>query len=262
MTVFVGTTIADAKQVAQRQLNPTGGQALHIKVIQEPRRGFLGIGRRQAKIDVTIKEKLVLEEKAPKAKMQKTAAQSAPLKVKQDDHRSKQMDDAEPDPAEIKRRHLANIDRVRNSGRLLVDYLTAVCAQLGIEVQPVITDVQAHEIRVDLKTAASGKIIGRHGRRINALEQLSNAFMDYHGAPKTIVILDTANYRQRREETVKKLAQRSVMEVVASGKAVFLDPMPARERKIIHQELENNDHVKTYSHGREPYRSIVIAPKN
>ena len=86
--------------------------------------------------------------------------------------------------------------------------------------------------------------------------------MNYHGASKTIVILDTANYRQRRQKALHTLAERSVTEVVATGQAVFLDPMPARERKQIHKELENNRHVRTYSHGREPYRSVVIAPAN
>lgn len=105
-------------------------------------------------------------------------------------------------------------------------------------------------------------MIGKHGCRINAMEQLSNIFMDYHGAAKVNVELDTSNYRERRQETVHNLAQKAAMEVVASGKAVFMDPMPARERKQIHHELENNHHVKTYSHGREPYRSIVIAPKD
>ena len=105
-------------------------------------------------------------------------------------------------------------------------------------------------------------MIGKHGRRINAMEQLSNTFMDYHGVAKVSVELDTSNYRERRQEAVHNLAQKAAMEVVASRKAVFMDPMPARERKQIHQELEDNDHVKTYSHGREPYRSIVIAPND
>ena len=58
-----------------------------------------------------------------------------------------------------------------------------------------------------------------------------------------------------------KLAQRSVTEVIATQQAVFLAPMPARERKFLHQYLETEPQVKTYSHGREPYRSLVIAPK-
>ena len=144
----------------------------------------------------------------------------------------------------------------------LADYLKNVFANLGIEVKPVVSDVRSHEVKIDLQSEQSGRIIGHHGRRINAMEQLSNAFMNYHGAEKTMVILDTANYRQRREESLHQLAERSVMEVVSTGQAVFLDPMPARERKQLHQELQENDHVKTYSHGRDPYRSVVIAPKN
>lgn len=162
----------------------------------------------------------------------------------------------------MKRRHEENIKRVEKVSQELVDYLKSVFANLGIEVKPIVSDVRSHEVKIDLQSEQSGRIIGHHGRRINAMEQLSNAFMNYHGAEKTMVILDTANYRQRREESLRQLAERSVMEVVSTGQAVFLDPMPARERKQLHQELQENDHVKTYSHGREPYRSVVIAPKN
>lgn len=266
MTIFVGTTIADAKQQAKKQLKLTANQELQLEVIQEPRRGFFGIGRRLAKVAATVTTKETLEK--PQMTNRESAAKPAPVKDspvsenRQAPQETANGETDELDPAEIKRRHQANIDRVQHGGQLLVAYLTDVCAQLGIKVAPQIMDVQAHELKIDLQTAASGKVIGRHGRRINALEQLSNTFMDYHGAPKTTVILDTSDYRKRREEAVKSLAERSVTEVVASGKAVFLDPMPARERKLIHQTLEGNSHVKTYSHGREPYRSIVIAPKN
>jgi spoIIIJ-associated protein len=131
-----------------------------------------------------------------------------------------------------------------------------------VETTPQVKQVAAHEITVDIQSPASGRVIGHHGRRINAMEQLAAAFMDYHGAPKTAVVLDTSDYRQRRREALHELAERSVTEVVASGQAVFLDPMPARERKQLHRELEDNAHVRTYSHGREPYRSVVIAPRN
>lgn len=261
MTIFVGTTIADAKQQAKKQLKLTANQELQLEVIQEPRRGFFGIGRRLAKVAATVTTKETLEK--PQMTNSESAVKPAPVSEKrQVPQETTNSEVDELDLAEIKRRHQANIDRVQRGGQLLVGYLTDVCAQLGIKVAPQIIDVQAHELKIDLQTAASGKVIGRHGRRINALEQLSNTFMDYHGAPKTTVILDTSDYRKRREEAVKSLAERSVTEVVASGKAVFLDPMPARERKLIHQTLEGNSHVKTYSHGREPYRSIVIAPKN
>ena len=263
MGQFKGTTIEAAIRTASQQLGANKDHLI-VTVVQQPRHGFLGIGRRAAVIEVKIKP-------TEKAKVTKTAKKTKPAqsKVTKEDkpqqqpiHSDRKNDDEEIDPAEMKRRHEENVNRVRKSSQQLIQYLSDIFAQLNIHVEPEIKEVRSHEVVIDLKSEQSGRIIGHHGRRINALEQLSNAFMNYHGASKTIVILDTANYRQRRQEALHTLAERSVTEVVATGQAVFLDPMPARERKQIHKELENNRHVRTYSHGREPYRSVVIAPAN
>lgn len=257
MSIFVGTTIAEAKDKALAQLKPTASQRVTVKVIQQPRHGFLGIGRREAKIDVTFQETAPVKaapakKLVPVKEIKANAPSKEPLTVAS----------GELDPAEIKRRQKANRQKTATASQELVTYLTQVFRELGVVVTPKITSSHAHEVTIDLVTTAPGRVIGKHGRRINALEQLATAFMSYHGAAKVTVTLDTANYRQRRQETVSRLAERAAMEVLASGQAVFMDPMPARERKQIHQKLENNSRVKTYSHGREPFRSIVVAPKN
>ncbi|MCR1862470.1 RNA-binding cell elongation regulator Jag/EloR [Limosilactobacillus reuteri] len=255
MAVFTGTTIEEAKEKARVQLKPTINQTIEFMVLQQPRHGFLGIGRRQAQVDAVIKDKEIampsLEEK-----------DRQPVKEPEQKPASLNSAEDELDPAEIKRRQEANLKKVQATSKELIEYLTTVFKELGITVEPRIINLEAHDLKIDLQTEENGRVIGKHGRRINAMEQLSNIFMDYHGAAKVNVELDTSNYRERRQETVHNLAQKAAMEVVASGKAVFMDPMPARERKQIHHELENNHHVKTYSHGREPYRSIVIAPKD
>lgn len=255
MAVFTGATIDEAKERARVQLKPTVNQTIEFEVLQQPRHGFLGIGRRQAQVEAVIKDREIaissLEEKD----------EQAAKELKQKPATLNSVED-ELDLAEIKRRQEANLKKVQVTSKELVEYLTTVFNELGITVEPRIINLEAHDLKIDLQTEENGRVIGKHGRRINAMEQLSNIFMDYHGAAKVNVELDTSNYRERRQEALHKLAQKSAMEVVASGKAVFMDPMPARERKQIHQELEDNDHVKTYSHGREPYRSIVIAPKD
>lgn len=269
MPIYTGKTIAIAKQAAATALGVPTDQ-LTIKVIQEPRNGFLGIGRRAAKISA---EPVVKNKPAAKPTPDQPATTSAPASAhsttaprfatSQPTAAPTDVKDGdELDPAVIKAHHAANISKVRNAGDHLVEYLQGIFKDLGVETAPTITQVEAHAITVDVKTPAPGRVIGRHGQRINALEQLSNVFMNYHGAPKTVVMLDTADYRERRRQVLHDLAQRAETEVVASGQAVFLDPMPARERKQLHKELENNAHVKTYSHGREPYRSVVVAPQN
>lgn len=270
MVVFTGKTIKDAVLKASHSLHkPEDG--LKVKIIDQPRHGFLGFGRRPAKIEATVKPPLA---KQPKATVTTKAAHSSqkatPTAVKEQAPVSKDvvvptnergMGDEE-DPAVIAARHEANVRHTRNAGQQLTIYLKKVFQTLGIETNPEITKVGAHAIAIDIKSPDSGRVIGHHGRRINAMEQISAAFMNYHGSPKTMVVLDTSNYRQRRQEALHEIAERAVTEVVASGQAVYLDPMPARERKQLHKELENNGHVRTYSHGREPYRSVVIAPKN
>lgn len=258
MERYTGESIETATLAASKELG-VDKEKLTINVIQQPHHGFLGIGRRDAIIEAAAPVPAKEEKKEkPVAKAFVKSRQSSFYAPKDKEQPSQE----EIDPAEMKRRHAQNLKQVEAAGRQLVTYLEDVFAQLGIKVVGEIKGVRSHEIKIDLQSDQSGKIIGHHGRRINAMEQLSQVFMNYHHGEKTMVILDTANYRKRREESLHQLAERSATEVLASGKAVFLDPMPARERKQLHRELEGNSHVKTYSHGREPYRSIVIAPKN
>lgn len=255
MERYTGESIEAATLAASKELG-VARDDLKIKVIQQPRHGFLGIGRREAVIEA-VGPTLTKKEK-PVVKAFVKSQQSSFYAPKD----KKKVDEQEIDSAEMKRRHVQNLKQVEEAGQQLVTYLEDVFAQLGIKVIAEIKGVRSHEIKIDLQSDQSGKIIGHHGRRINAMEQLSQVFMNYHHGEKTMVVLDTANYRKRREESLHQLAERSATEVLASGKAVFLDPMPARERKQLHRELESNSHVKSYSHGREPYRSVVIAPKN
>ncbi|MBB1062524.1 RNA-binding cell elongation regulator Jag/EloR [Limosilactobacillus fastidiosus] len=257
---YTGETVEQAVASASKRIGVAKEQ-LEITIVQQARHGFLGIGRRNAIIEVSVNK---TQKKAEKhEQIQKSHNTKRQSKRQRDlKPRYEPVKENEVDPAEMKRRHEQNVKRVKKVSQDLAKYLKDVFKNLGIEVNPIIKDVRSHEVKIDLQSEQSGRIIGHHGRRINAIEQISNAFMNYLGAEKTTVILDTADYRQRREESLQQLAERSVMEVVSTGQAVFLDPMPARERKQLHQELQDNPHVKTYSHGREPYRSVVIAPKN
>lgn len=268
MVVYTGKTVKEAIQQASRSLHQPEA-ALKVEVLEQPRHGFLGIGRRPAKIEATIKPPKATAAPQPTgpdhggAAVKTTVGPEQPTSAKFVVHPNHPLDNGDDqDPAVIKARHEANVRHTRNAGQQLTAYLKKVFADLGIETEPQLSEVEAHAVTINIKTANSGRVIGRHGSRINAMEQVSVAFMNHHGAPKTSVILDTSNYRERRREALHQIAERSATEVVASGKAVFLDPMPARERKQLHQELENDEHVRTYSHGREPYRSVVIAPKN
>ncbi|RMW50262.1 protein jag [Lactiplantibacillus pentosus] len=156
--------------------------------------------------------------------------------------------------AEIAARQAANETAIRD----LSAYLLEVVKQLGIAAD-LDVDFGNRYATLNFNTAKQGLLIGKHGRTINALQDLAQVYMNHHGASHVNVVLDVDDYRDRRVATLKRLAESTAREVIATGKQVFLDPMPSFERKLIHAELANNHHVTTFSEGREPHRAVVVA---
>ena len=74
------------------------------------------------------------------------------------------------------------------------------------------------------------------------------------------VVLDAAGYRARREEVISERADRAAEKAIAGGEEVELDPMTARERRIVHEHLKGRTEVETFSAGDEPRRRVVVAP--
>ncbi len=108
-----------------------------------------------------------------------------------------------------------------------------------------------------------GILIGKHGQTLDALQYLTNLAANRGLLEEKIrIILDVENYRSRREETLRRLAVRLADKVRRTGEKVMLEPMNRHERKIIHMALQDNYRVVTYSAGDEPYRKVVIEPKN
>lgn len=268
METFEAQTIDEAIAAASAAFKADRDQ-LDIQVLEQPRHGFLGFGRRNAKIQAELKrpvqpQKPIVKNSAAKSRPAKktVVVKTAKPTDKKQNVKPAADDSNEPDALEMERRHQANVQKMNQAAQALCGYLKDVLVALGVTAKPKIVKLRTHELIVDLQADNSGRVIGFHGRRINALEQLGTAFLSYHDVDDPGLILDTSNYRQKRQQSLEKLAARCVTEVIATGQAVFLDPMPARERKYLHHVLEDNPRVKTYSHGRDPYRSVVVAPKN
>jgi len=105
-----------------------------------------------------------------------------------------------------------------------------------------------------------GLLIGRRGQTIDALQLLcfQAAFQGIRERKR--VVLDAAGYRARREEVISERADRAAEKAISSGEEVELDPMTARERRIVHEHLKPRTEVETFSAGDEPQRRVVVAP--
>lgn len=262
MTIYTGKTEEAAIAAGLAALNSRRDQVV-TKVVATPRKGLFGIGRREAMVDVVLKT-VAEDSKAPATapKTADAASSAAPAQspVPQPAKTASAKTSATAataestvTPQERRKRREAAINAVQ-------DYLATIVEQLGIDAT---IDAEAgghRQVRLVFTTDKEGLLIGKHGRTINALQSLAQLFLNHHGAAHVELELDVANYRERRAATLTRLAESTAREVVATGKPIYLDPMPSFERKQIHAVLAKNRYVTTYSAGKEPHRAVVIEP--
>lgn len=148
------------------------------------------------------------------------------------------------------------IDPIEEAKKFIVD----VCKQMGMDVD-IKTEIEGRQVYMNLFTDKAGLLIGKRGRTINALQTLTQLVMNKYASQFMVVTLDAENYRDRREERLRNLANRLAVKASREKREIQLEPMPSYERRIIHTELADHEHVKTYSVGQDPNRYIVIAPK-
>jgi len=116
-------------------------------------------------------------------------------------------------------------------------------------------------LKLDLSGRGMGILIGRRGETLDALQYLTSLVVNNGKTDYTKIMLDTEDYRKKREDTLKRLAARLADKVQKSGKRVVLEPMNPYERRILHATLQDYDNVYTYSEGEDPFRSVVVALK-
>ncbi len=125
-------------------------------------------------------------------------------------------------------------------------------------------DVSAHEtgesIQVDISGRDLGMLIGWRGETLRALQTMTNLLASRHVAAERRVVVDVEKYRQRRENTVREIAERAAMQVKVTGDPITLDAMQPFERRAIHLALQDDPGVTTGSIGEEPDRRVVVSP--
>lgn len=118
---------------------------------------------------------------------------------------------------------------------------------------------QNNVIYIDLTGPKMGIIIGYRGETLDALQYLTSLVVNKnHDIPYKKVVLDTENYRKKREETLIRVAEKTAYKVKKTRRPYKLEPMNPYERRIIHSALQDNEYVYTFSEGEEPHRKVVV----
>ncbi len=140
------------------------------------------------------------------------------------------------------------------------DFLEEIFSLMKLEVK--IEKITKEDNTIfNIRGTDLGILIGKHGQTLDALQYLTNLTANRDAEGKVRIVLDVEDYRQRRTDTLTRLASRLGDNVKRRGDKVVLEPMSSNERKIIHMALQNDQRIVTYSEGEEPYRKVVIALK-
>ena len=143
---------------------------------------------------------------------------------------------------------------------MVYQFLEPIFKKMDIEADINIAQEEG-QMTVRLSGDDIGIIIGRRGETLDALQYLLSLVINRKVSGYVRVILDVADYRQKREETLVRLANRVADKVIRTRKNLSLEPMNPYERRIIHSTLQNHKYVDTQSIGEEPNRKVVVRYK-
>jgi spoIIIJ-associated protein len=137
--------------------------------------------------------------------------------------------------------------------------LTEMVALMGLDATVEISR-GGDTARLNVKGEDLGALIGRRGEKLASLQHIVNLIVGRREGQHHRIAIDVENYRGRREEQLRDVADRAAKRVIQSGKIIQLEAMPAIERRVVHMALLENPKVRTQSVGVEPNRRIVVLP--
>ena len=143
----------------------------------------------------------------------------------------------------------------------LIDFVAETITKMGYDVTVEISFREEKKIGIKLTSSASSILIGRRGKNLDALQLLANVYAGHLGREDVRVILDTENYRVRREESLVHLAYNTADKVRSTRKSILLEPMNPFERRLIHTTLNDIPEVETISEGEGLYKQVRVIYK-
>lgn len=237
-----GKTVEDAVKAALAELGVSRDE-VEVEVLESSKSSILGLfGGRDAKVRVTVKE-------APEPEVE-PVAEAAP-----------ETEEAPEEPAAPEKKEATDTreaDLVA-TGAAAKEFLEKIFAAMGMDL--IIEKFINHkedEVVLKIHGEGIGVLIGKHGQTLDALQYLTNLAGNKGRKTWNRVILDAENYRERRRQTLERLAKNLADRVKRTHKKAMLEPMNPYERKIVHMSLQNDPAITTYSEGEEPYRKVVI----
>lgn len=249
-------SVEKAIQKGLRQLGLPQDQVF-VEVISEGKKGLFGFGQKNAEVELTPVATMVSQEGTEEEVSQpvvETVEETTveTVEVPEEDF---EEDDFEEEAGDVD--YEETVDQLEEAARVTKEYLEGIAKTYGAEAT-VTVEARRDRMTFVFDTDKQGLLIGKHGKILNALQVLAQVSVHRFIKGRISVQVDVGDYRQRRSETLQQIAERTARKVLKTKQPVYLEPLPAYERKQIHAALSKNKRISTHSEGKEPHRYLVV----
>lgn len=270
-----GADIEEAVSLALKDLKLSRDE-VEVTVLEQPSRGFFGVGKKLAKVRVE-KIKPVVEEKPEPIPEKKPERKTEKQQEKRPDKKTEKKQERKPqnkkstdnkskkNKAKAKTVNIA-LDNVDLESLRIVEehealtFLKEITEKMGLSLS-FNARVGEDLVYMEMSGPDSRTVIGKRGQTLDAIQYLTSLVVNKDSEKYIKVVVDAENYRAKRQKTLEQLADRLAAKVIKTNKQVRLEPMNPYERKVIHATLQKNPEITTRSEGEEPYRRVVIELK-
>ena len=278
MIKFIDMTGKTEDEAIRRALEQLGLERddVSVEILERGRSGFLGIGGSPATVRVSYDdgqpepkpEPVKPEPKSAAPKAEKKPVYCAEVLQKEVRAREKQEREAkrgerraEPKAEKAPREPAVLGEEIRDEkSEQIRTFLSGLLEHMDAKAEVKVYEVEKNRYKVILEGEKLGALIGRRGETLDAIQQLTNYSINRGGESKRArVQIDAENYREKREESLERLAQKVAGKVVKYRRNVTLEPMNAYERHVIHTALQDTQYITTFSIGTEPNRRVVVS---
>ena len=278
MIKFIDMTGKTEDEAIRRALEQLGLERddVSVEILERAKSGFLGIGGSPATVRVSYDEGQPEPKPEPVKPEPKSAAPKAEKKpvycaeVLQKEVRAREKQEreakrgerrAEPKAEKAPREPAVLGEEIRDEkSEQIRTFLSGLLEHMDAKAEVKVYEVEKNRYKVILEGEKLGALIGRRGETLDAIQQLTNYSINRGGESKRArVQIDAENYREKREESLERLAQKVAGKVVKYRRNVTLEPMNAYERHVIHTALQDTQYITTFSIGTEPNRRVVVS---
>ena len=258
-----GTDVDTAVELALQELNASK-EEVDIEVLEQPSRGFFGIGSKLALVRVSLNDKEEENKQELAEEIQEISTEDANIDGKKVSE--KKVEAKQKTPSQKKKKKSMKNDRLRDDENQISEpvipeidmtslndleednvafvFLKGLVEEMGIELN-IVGKTDGTDLFFLLEGKDSGTVIGKRGATLDAIQYLTSLVVNKGNGEYIRVVVDAENYRAKREKSLEKLAKRLAEKVVRSRRPFKLEPMNPYERKIIHATLQKDPRVTT-----------------